>query len=389
MTCPLCASRQNVVFDKRARVPVHQNGRCESRQEALATPAGRLEMTGCLACGFIWNAAFDPDLLVYDARYENDQTCSDVFRAHVASRARRVARGLAGVDRPRLVEVGCGQGTFYRIMAQTLGALPGPAAGFDPAWRGKDGEGPAGARLFSTYFDRATAWLAGGRPDAVISRHTIEHVPDPVAFLSGIRDALGGGAAARLFVETPCSNWILDNRQIQDLFYEHCSLFTAASLARAIERAGFGAAAVEHVFEGQYLWAEAGEGSGTEGGPAAAPMPQFDEWRSEKARYVARWRQAVADAGAHGPVYLWGAGSKGVTFSLLVDPDGDALAGAVDVNPAKQGCFLPLTAVPVLPPEKLPSSGATVIVMNPAYQAEIEAQVRAIGRDVDFLSLAA
>ena len=58
------------------------------------------------------------------------------------------------------------------------------------------------------------------------------------------------------------------------------------------------------------------------------------------------WRRIVADAAARGPVYLWGAGSKGVTFSLLIDPDGDALAGAVDINPVKQGCFLPLTAVP-------------------------------------------
>jgi hypothetical protein len=379
-----------VVFDKRERVPVHQNGRCESRQEALATPAGRLEMTGCLACGFIWNAAFEPDLLVYDARYENDQTCSDVFRAHVASCARKVVRGLAGLDRPRLVEVGCGQGTFYGIMAETLGALPGSAAGFDPAWRGKDGDGPANARLFCAYFDKATAALAGGRPDAVISRHTIEHVPDPIAFLSGIRDAVGGDTTVRLFIETPCSNWIVDNQQMQDLFYEHCSLFTAANLALAIERAGFAAGAVEHVFEGQYLWAEAGTWRGSGRGPApAASLPRFDAWQSEKARYVERWRQAVAEAGAHGPVYLWGAGSKGVTFSLLIDPDGDALAGAVDVNPAKQGCFLPLTAVPVLPPQKLPPSRATVIIMNPAYKAEIQAQVHAMDRDVDFLSLAA
>ena len=385
MTCPLCSSKHNLVFDRRERVPVHQNGRCESRQVALATPAGRLEMTGCLACGFVWNAAFEPDLLVYDARYENDQTCSGAFLAHVALRARRVANALADLHQPRIVEVGCGQGTFYSVMAETLGALPGPAAGFDPAWRGADGDGPANARLFRAYFDRSTAALAGGKPDAVISRHTIEHVPDPIAFLSGIRAASGGDGALRLFIETPCSNWIFDHRQIQDLFYEHCSLFTAANLAQAIESAGFGPATVEHVFAGQYLWAEAGLGRG--GAPTAA-IPRFDEWQSEKNRYVAHWRRAVADAGARGPVYLWGAGSKGVTFSLLIDPDGDALAGAVDINPMKQGCFLPLTAVPVLSPQGLPPAHATVIVMNPAYQTEIEAQVRAMGRDLDFLSLA-
>jgi hypothetical protein len=29
-------------------------------------------MAGCLECGFVWNAAFDPRLLAYDDRYEND-----------------------------------------------------------------------------------------------------------------------------------------------------------------------------------------------------------------------------------------------------------------------------------------------------------------------------
>lgn len=385
MTCPLCSSNRSLVFDRRERVPVHQNGRCESRQDAIATPAGRLEMTGCLACGFVWNAAFEPDLLVYDTRYENDQTCSGAFRAYMASCARKVAHALADLTEPRIVEVGCGQGTFYQVMAETLGALPGPAAGFDPAWRGADGDGPANSHLFRAYFDLTTATLAGGPPEAVISRHTIEHVPDPIAFLSGIRATSGGEGPLRLFIETPCSNWIFDNCQIHDLFYEHCSLFTSANLAYAIETAGFDPANVEHVFEGQYLWAEAWPGCGRS---PSARIPRFDKWQSEKSRYVAHWRRVVADAAARGPVYLWGAGSKGVTFSLLIDPDGDALAGVIDINPMKQGCFLPLTAVPVLSPQCLPAAHATVIVMNPAYQAEIETQVRAMGCALDILSLA-
>ena len=67
MTCPVCGSADTIVFDRRPRVPVHQNGLCPTRQSALATPTGVLEMAGCRACGFAWNAAFEPDRLVYDA----------------------------------------------------------------------------------------------------------------------------------------------------------------------------------------------------------------------------------------------------------------------------------------------------------------------------------
>ncbi len=384
MTCPLCSSKNNTIFDRRNSVPVHQNGRCTTRQEALATPAGRLEMTGCLECGFAWNAAFDPDLLVYDGSYENDQTYSSQFYEHVADMARRVAARLDGMSSPRIVEVGCGQGTFFEIMADTLGRLPGPASGFDPAWRGADGDGPAGASLFRNFYDVGTAALAGGPPEAIISRHTIEHVSAPMAFLASIRNAAGENPAVRLFIETPCLNWILANGQIQDLFYEHCSLFSAANLADAIKRSGFGNTRVSHVFGGQYLWAESGY---PDDKSVALQIPDFDKWQSQKLSYVEHWQRVLNEAARRGPVFLWGGGSKGVTFSLLIDPEGEALAGVVDINPKKQGCFLPLTGIPVISPERLPVSGATIIVMNPVYQSEIESQARSMGSNFSFLSL--
>ena len=105
----------------------------------------------------------------------------------------------------------------------------------------------------------------------IVSRHTIEHVPDPVAFLTAVRDALGERAEATIFLETPCVDWILRHDAMQDFFYEHCSLFTARALALALERAGFHAPRVEHVFGGQYLWARASAAPWA--APSAPPAP--------------------------------------------------------------------------------------------------------------------
>ncbi|TCT09875.1 C-methyltransferase-like protein [Tepidamorphus gemmatus] len=384
MTCPVCGSADTLVFDRRARVPVHQNGLCPTRERALATPTGVLEMAGCHACGFAWNAAFEPGLLVYDAAYENDQTCSPAFRAHFAERAGRVLAAVRDLTEVRVVEVGCGQGDFLAHLAALGDGRITRATGFDPAWRGIDGEGPGRAAIHRRYYEPATAHLAGGAPDVIVSRHTIEHVPDPVGFLRAIRAAAGADSPVRIFLETPCIGWVIANGQMQDLFYEHCSIFTAGSLALALREAGFGPARAGHVFAGQYLWAEAGFGADD---PAPATIPDFAGWEDRKSRYVAHWRGIVETAAGQGPVYLWGGGSKGVTFTLLIDPDATRLAGAVDINPRKQGGYLPVTGLPILAPEQLPAKGATVIVMNPAYHAEIEAQARAIGRQARFVPL--
>jgi len=254
----------------------------------------------------------------------------------------------------------------------------GAAEGFDPAWRGAEGEGPGGARIHKCYFDAQTAGLMQRAPNLVVSRHTIEHVPDPVGFLTAIRQALGETSRARLFIETPCVDWIFERQAMQDFFYEHCSLFTAGSLALALRTAGFHAPKVSHVFGGQYLWAEASTVGGDEA-PAAATTAAGADLDGAHARFTRHWREAVR--AAEGPVALWGAGAKGVTFALMVDPESRVLDHVVDINPGKQGRFFPTSALPVLSPEASAArKPATIFVMNPNYLDEIAADLAARGQ---------
>src|SRR5206468_766444 len=133
-----------------------------------------------------------------------------------------------------------------------------------------------------------------------------------------------------------------------DFFYEHCSLFTAPSLALALERAGFAVTGVGHVFGGQYLWAEgATRPAAGRPGAGADTVPLARAFAADEQARVAGWRALLAGAAARGPVFAWGAGAKGVTFCNLADPDRARLAGVVDVNPAKQGRFLPGTGHPI------------------------------------------
>ena len=75
------------------------------------------------------------------------------------------------------------------------------------------------------------------------------------------------------------------------------------------------------------------------------------------------------------PVCVWGGASKGVVFSLLRLRAGLSVDTVIDVNPAKQGKFLPATGLKVLSPERalvdLPTNAA-IYVMNSNYLQEIK-----------------
>ena len=182
-------------------LPVLQNRAFASVTEAKAAPTGDVVLVQSKQTGLVFNAAFDPALLRYDGEYQNEQACSGVFREHLADVAAIVGRHFKG---RRLIEVGCGKGYFLEYLA----ALGYRVTGIDPAY---EGDNP---RVIKAPFERGLGLSA----DAIVLRHVLEHVPDPLAFLSDIADANGGRGS--ILIEVPCLDWILAHRAWFDVFYD-------------------------------------------------------------------------------------------------------------------------------------------------------------------------
>lgn len=366
----------------RPLVPVFENAMHRTRAAARHAAVGRLAIRLCRTCGFVFNDAFDPALVAYDTNYENDQTLSAAFSAHVDRMAERVL-AAADAQAPLLVEIGCGQGYFLRRLIELARNSQVTARGFDPAWRG--GATPPGIVIESCTFD--TGVMARLDPPTVmVARHVIEHLDDPVAFLAGIRAALGPDSRTRLFLETPCVEWILDGEVLHDFFYEHCSYYTVETLRFVLERAGFDVIAVEPVFGRQYLWAEAvprppGAAAPATGRAGLEPLVGMARrFAQGDAARVTRWVAALQQLLQDGPVALWGAAAKGVAFATSVDPAGTLIECLIDINPRKQDAFVPLTGHPILSPAQAAGRGVrSVIVMNPNYRAEIAALIARTG----------
>lgn len=373
-TCPICGCAEKMQIYRVENAPVVLNRLADTKAEAQATPTGILDFVGCNRCGFLWNRSFDAAKVPYDEHYENDQTHSTAFRSHIDAMAARVHQAVATEKAANIVEVGCGQAVFLRILAERSGANLHQMVGFDPSFRSDHLLGTANIRVHREYFDGQSVAKLELTPSVVISRHTIEHVDDPVAFLKAIRSGIGD-TSARLFIETPDVSWVLERGEIEDFFYEHCSLFNPYSMELALKVAGFTPVAITGVFDGQYMWAEAVAGSEEVASPASSV--EFPDIMAGRDAFIREWKSLIA-TGA--PAVVWGAGAKGVSFCALVDEEAQHIAAVVDVNPAKQGKFMPLTGHQVLAPNALKTiRPKTVVVMNPNYKSEIAAMLTGMG----------
>jgi SAM-dependent methyltransferase len=374
--CPVCESAETFEFLRRAAVPVHQNLLLETAEAARGLARGDLAMRLCAACGFGFNAAFRPELLDYGRDYDNTQNWSPAFDAYADGLVRELVE-RHGTRGCRVVEVGCGKGGFLKKLVAWPGA-GNTGVGFDPTYVGPDEDLGGRVRFERRFYDAA---CAGTPADVVVCRHVLEHVHRPLELLTSVRSALAGSPGARVFFETPCLEWVLRHQVTWDFFYEHCSLFTPPSLAAALTRAGFGAIATRHVFQGQYLWAEARAG----GQPASVERPRevvalARAFAREDGRRLLTWQGLVRRLAAAGPVAVWGAGAKGVTFCNLVDPAGRLLGCVIDVNPGKQGKFVAGTGHRIVGPGRLVAEGvAAVLVLNPNYVAEVAEAVARLG----------
>ena len=381
--CPVCDVPSATPFLVRSPVSVHQNLLVDSPEAARALNRGRLSMHACQACGFVFNAAFDGSLLTYGAEYENTQSFSPAFDAHVEGLADHLVRER-GVRGARVVEVGCGKGAFLRAIVRRDPRNEG--IGFDPSYVGPDEDVDGRVRFERRFYDERCLDLDA---DAVVCRHVIEHIPKPVDLLRLVRRTVHD-ARARVFFETPCVDWILSRAVIWDFFYEHCSYFTASSLTTAFHRAGFAVDEIRHVFGGQYLWIEAHPAAERHDTPAddgriAALAARFAQVEAARAAAIRRQIEALAKGGA---VAMWGAAAKGVTLAGLVDPDATLLACVVDLNPHKQGRYLPGTGHPIVGPMDLAARNVrTAVMTNPNYMDESERLLREAGIPVRLVNL--
>lgn len=185
-------------------LPVFQNRMFEDKQAAISCVKGNMRLVQNLDTGLIYKIEFDPSLLKYDAHYQNEQACSDVFRQHLNNVKAIIERNMLGKS---LLEVGCGKAYFLEFL-QNYGF---DIMGIDPAYEGSN------PQVIKALFEPARGLSRQG----IILRHVLEHIQNPMAFL----EAIANGGKGLIYIEVPCFDWICEHKAWFDIFYEHVNYF--------------------------------------------------------------------------------------------------------------------------------------------------------------------
>lgn len=139
----------------------------------------------------------------------------------------------------RLVEVGAGTGLFSELLlghpAQSL-ALVEPSADMHRILRDRVGQLRPGAEVetFNAVFVEVAGRLKARRPDSIIYVNVLEHVADDDAELTAVRQTLGRGGRAFIFVPALPRLYGNFDRQVG-----HFRRYTKSGLEGKCRRAGF------------------------------------------------------------------------------------------------------------------------------------------------------
>jgi SAM-dependent methyltransferase len=272
----------------------------------------------------------------------------------------------------RILEIGCYDGYLLLQLAKEGFSV----LGCDPSEGAKIGEQrgiPIVREFFSPeLFDR-------GSFGAVINRHLIEHLDDPVKFAAAARECVR--ADGFVAIETPNGAYFVEHNPLGlPCHFEHLSVFTPNSLRVCLERAGL---KVERLFdETGNLVALCSIASG---------RPEISNDRSRVERLVGQAKDFASRFDAYlsqltslaeklnrqgSTLALWGAGSFGITLLTLAPLLAERVTAVVDRDGRKHGLkFLNLDTA-VSPPEVLQKNAPDYILVCSQYSAEITRDIR-------------
>ncbi len=383
--CPACCSTETEDVFKAGELPVNVGEFYDTYADATGAPVGVVTLSFCRACGFLHNREVDTSLDVFRPGYEVALHHSETFRNFITGVAERLVNRF-DLREKQILEIGCGDAYFLKKLA-ALGA--NQCTGIDPTvtTEGKIAVENGTVRLIRDYFGPSHQNIEA---DFVCCLSVFEDIPRPHPFLAAVH-ALAAKRNASLYFEVFNAWRAFEEQEVWSVHYEQCNYFSLNSLQNLFARQGFKIEEAGTCYQGdQYLFVEATPAPSALCARAIRPQADlsevlhaFDQIFNEKRELWNRRLSRYRDAGER--VVVWGTGGKGITFLNSV-PEAHAIEFVAEINPDKQGKYVPGTGQRIVSPEFLAEyQPHKIIITNALYEAEMKSQARELGVKAEFL----
>jgi len=349
-------------------------------QETLQRPERRfpLRVLVCERCWLVQTEDFADAHELFDADYAYFSGVSTSWLAHAE---RYVGEMVArfGLDAgSRVVEVAANDGYLLQYVKARGIACTGvePTASTAAAARAK------GIEIVQDFFGRRLAAdmaSHGLQADLMAANNVLAHVPDINDFAAGFAELLKPRGVATF--EFPHLLRLMADAQFDTIYHEHFSYLSLTAVQRVFERAGL------QVFDVQELTTHGGslrvfaQRVGTALHPVAPAVgtmlqreidagmrtaayyqglqPRAERIRDDLLRFL---REAKREGRS---VVAYGAAAKGNTLLNFAGVGNDLIRCVVDLNPAKQGKFMPGSRIPIVGPDALRQSRPDLLFVLP------------------------
>ena len=391
--CRFCAAPLTTTFADLGTSPLcqdHVRPEDYNRAEALYP----LHAYVCESCFLVQVGEFVAPEAVFRRDYAYFSSYSPSWLRHARQYCALMSERFGlGAD-SLVVEVASNDG----YLLQNFVAAGVPVLGIEPAGNVADAAEEKGVRTLRTFFDVPTARAVSrqyGQADLLIGNNVLAHVPDLNGFVQGLALALKPTGVITL--EFPHLLQLIAGNQFDTIYHEHFSYFSFWAVERIFAHHGLTLFDVDELptHGGSLrLYAchpEAANGPRAISGAVAALRgrelaagvcepafyARFAEQARETKRGLLEFLSAAKRAGK--TVAGYGAPGKGNTLLNYCGIRTDFVDYTVDLNPHKQGNFLPGTRIPIRAPEHIFVTRPDYLLILPwNLRAEIMEQMAGI-----------
>ncbi|TCX52103.1 MULTISPECIES: class I SAM-dependent methyltransferase [unclassified Dehalobacter] len=331
----------------------------------------------CDACYLVQLQEFESPQAIFED-YAYFSSFSESWLRHAQTYTEQMIHGFGVNQQMQVVEIACNDG--YLLQYFVKHGIP--VLGIEPAKNVALEAEKRGIPIITEFFgENLAAYLVekGVKADLLIGNNVLAHVPDLNDFVKGLKILLNSNGMITL--EFPHLLQLINGNQFDTIYHEHFSYFSLLTIQKVFEHVELEVFHVEEI--------------PTHGGSLRVYVKHSEDTFRMKMNSVTELLQKEMDAGLNAiQTYIrfakdvrkikqeimqffkgikeqgctivgYGAPAKGNTLLNYCEIGIDTIEYTVDLNPYKQGLYLPGTHIPVYSPERIAEKKPDYIVILP------------------------